>query len=93
MVYNPLKKITVIPIADESFGVRSMCTYIETKDVKVLIDPGVSLGPRFSLLPHPVEYNALRESRKRIEEFSEKAELLTISHYHFNILSFDVCTH
>jgi len=84
MVYNPLKKITVIPIADESFGVRSMCTYIETKDVKVLIDPGVSLGPRFSLLPHPVEYNALRESRKRIEEFSEKAEVLTISHYHFD---------
>jgi len=44
MLVERLKNIKVIPLADESFGVRSMCTYIETPDVKILTDPGVSLG-------------------------------------------------
>ena len=50
----------IIPLAAESLGVRSMCTYVETPDLRILIDPGVSLGPRFGLLPHPKEYEAIR---------------------------------
>ena len=59
-----------------------MCTFVETTDVKILIDPGAALGPRFRLLPHPEEYNALRDSRQRIHEYSRRADLLIISHYH-----------
>ena len=33
-----LKHIHLVPLAAESFGVRSMCTYVETPDVKVLLD-------------------------------------------------------
>ena len=84
MSIEPFKKIKVIPIADESFGVRSMCTYVETPDVKVLVDPGVSLGQRFALLPHVKEYKAIKECREKIAAFAEKAEVLTISHYHFD---------
>jgi len=83
-VLNKLGEILVVPLADESFGVRSMCTYVETPDVRILIDPGVSLGPRFALAPHPNEYRALMESRSRIEEFADRAEVVTISHYHFD---------
>ena len=39
--------IRFIPLAAESLGVRSMCTYAETSDIKVLIDPGASLCNRF----------------------------------------------
>ena len=80
-----LQKIKVVPLAAESFGVRSMCTYVETPDVKVLLDPGVSLGPnRFGFPPHPKEYEALAKCRKNIAKAAGKAEVITISHYHFD---------
>ncbi len=76
----PLIRFT--PIAFESLGVRSMCTYVETPDVKILIDPGVALGPRFRLLPHPREYEALKDSRERIRKYATIADILVVSHYH-----------
>ncbi len=80
-----LRKIRVVPLAAESLGVRSMCSYVETSDVKILLDAGVSLGPnRFGFPPHPKEYEALAECRKKIAGAAEKAEVVTISHYHFD---------
>ena len=80
-----LHKIKVTPLAAESFGVRSMCTLVETPDVAVLLDAGVSLCPyRFSLPPHPVEFKTIDRLRKRIAEAADKAEVVTISHYHFD---------
>jgi len=75
----------VTPLAAESFGVRSMCTFVETPDVRVLLDAGVSLCPnRFGLPPHPVEFQTIARLRKRIAEAADKAEIVTISHYHFD---------
>ncbi len=80
-----LKHIEVVPLAAESLGVRSMCTYVETQDVKILLDAGVSLCPnRFGLPPHPTEFKAIDECRKKIARAAEKAEFVTISHYHFD---------
>ena len=31
-------------IGAESLGVRGLCCFVETKDRKILIDPGVALG-------------------------------------------------
>ena len=73
------------PLAEESLGVRSMCTFIETSDVKILLDPGISLCPRrFRLPPHPEEYKALIEGRARILKYAAEAEVITISHYHLD---------
>ncbi|MBC7130800.1 hypothetical protein H5T51_06245 [Candidatus Bathyarchaeota archaeon] len=80
-----LKNIRVVPLAAESLGVRSMCTYVETRDVRILLDAGVSLCPnRFGLPPHPIEFKAIIEARRRIDEAAKKAEIVTISHYHFD---------
>jgi predicted metallo-beta-lactamase superfamily hydrolase len=80
-----LNKIKVTPLAAESFGVRSMCTRVETPDVTVLLDAGVSLCPyRFRLPPHPVEFKTIERLRKRVAEAAGKAEVVTISHYHFD---------
>jgi uncharacterized protein len=80
-----LTKMKVTPIAAESFGVRSMCTLVETSDVIVLLDAGVSLAPyRFSLLPHPLEFQTIVHLRKRLAEAADKAQVVTISHYHFD---------
>jgi hypothetical protein len=80
-----LGKIRVQPVAFESLGVRSMCTYVETPDIKVLLDAGVSLGPsRYGFPPHPKEYIALRERRSLMLKMAEKADAVTVSHYHFD---------
>ena len=80
-----LKYIRIVPLAAESLGVRSMCTYVETSDLKILLDAGVSLCPsRFRLPPHPIEFKAIDEARRRIAEAAERAEIVTLSHYHFD---------
>ena len=80
-----LKKIKVVPLAAESFGVRSMCTYVETSDVKVLLDAGASLAPnRHGFPPHPKEYEAMQKCREKISRAADEAEVVTLSHYHFD---------
>ncbi|MGC8849926.1 MAG: MBL fold metallo-hydrolase [Candidatus Bathyarchaeia archaeon] len=79
-----MPSIRVRPIAFESMGVRSMCTLVESPDVKVLIDPGLSLGPRFSLIPHPEEYRARSRLRRRLLEAAGEAEILAVTHYHYD---------
>ena len=79
-----LRKIGLTPVSFESLGVRSMCTLIETADLNILVDPGVSLGPRWGLLPHPEEYMALKEARERVKDLAKKADVVTISHYHYD---------
>jgi predicted metallo-beta-lactamase superfamily hydrolase len=62
-----------------------MCTYVETPDVKILLDAGVSLCPRrFNLPPHPKEFKAITEARRKIARIAEKAEVVTVSHYHYD---------
>ena len=72
----------IIPLAFESLGVRSMCTFVQT-DQGILIDPGTSVATkRFKLPPSLEEITALKESREKIVEYSKKSSIITISHYH-----------
>lgn len=80
-----LKHIRVVPLAAESLGVRSMCTLVETADVRILLDAGASLCPnRFGLPPHPQEFKAMIQARRRIAEAANKVGIVSISHYHYD---------
>jgi hypothetical protein len=84
-VSSPLSSIKVSPLASESFGVRSMCTLVETPDVAVLLDAGVSLCPwRFGLPPHPTEFQVITKMRQKIADAADRAEVVSVSHYHFD---------
>lgn len=75
----------VTPLAFDSFGTRSMSTFVETGDLKVLIDPGVSLAPkRYGLPPHPIELSRLEEHWSTIKKHARKADVLIITHYHYD---------
>jgi predicted metallo-beta-lactamase superfamily hydrolase len=75
----------VIPMSSDSMGARSMATFIETKDAKIMIDPGVALGPsRYGLPPHPKEWERMQEHWKEIVNYAEKADILIITHYHYD---------
>ncbi|BDZ70586.1 MBL fold metallo-hydrolase [Methanobacterium petrolearium] len=72
----------IVPLAFESMGVRSMATFIET-DQKILMDPGTSIAPkRFGFPPWKDEFDALHETRTRIQDYAANADIVTISHYH-----------
>ena len=75
----------VIPISSDSLGVRSMATYVETKDCKIIIDPSAALGPkRYGLPPHQKEIDALYKTKNKIAEIAKKCDIFTISHYHYD---------
>jgi uncharacterized protein len=83
--HQQLKQIHVTPLASESFGVRSMCTLVETPDVTILLDAGISLCPwRFNLPPHPIEFQTIKALREKIAKAADTAQIVTISHYHYD---------
>ncbi len=75
----------IVPLAADSLGARSMATLVETPDVRIVIDPGVRLAPwRYELPPHPREEERRRELWRRTRDAAKKADVLTVSHYHFD---------
>jgi len=75
----------IIPLAFESFGTRGMCTWIDTGDARILVDPGVNLAPmRFGLPPHPIELERKKEHWASIEAFARQSDVLIVTHYHFD---------
>ncbi|MHC1623602.1 MAG: MBL fold metallo-hydrolase [Candidatus Methanospirareceae archaeon] len=77
--------LNVKPLAFDSFGVRSMATFVETDDIAVLIDPGVSLAPRrYNLPPHPIEEQRMSERWADIKEHAARSEVLIVTHYHYD---------
>ena len=62
-----------------------MATFIETTDVRLLIDPSAALAPaRYGLKPHPVEWKRLDESWSKIVDFAALAEIIILTHYHYD---------
>ncbi len=75
----------ITPLAADSLGARSMATLVDTPDVAILIDPSVRLGPyRYDLPPHEVEEDRMRTLWREIRDAAKKADILTVSHYHFD---------
>ena len=80
----------VIPLAADSLGVRSMATYVECGQTRILIDPGASLGAkRFNLPPAEEEWEALKRANDRITAYATRAELVFVSHYHEDHFRYD----
>ncbi len=75
----------VLPIASDSMGTRSMATFVETRDLKIIIDPSVALGPRrHGLSPHPLEIEKMVEDWKEIKKYTKKSDTAVITHYHYD---------
>ena len=74
----------IIPLAFDSMGVRSTATFVET-DLKIVIDPGVSFAPlRYGLPPTKLELERVEELSEKVWECAQEADILTISHYHYD---------
>ena len=74
----------IVPLAFDSMGARSTATFVET-DLKILIDPGVSFAPlRYGLPPTKLELKRVEELSVKVWEYAQEADILTISHYHYD---------
>src|SRR5262249_46220678 len=72
----------VMPLAADSLGVRSMATYVEAGDLRLLIDPGATLSPnRFGLPPTSEEEEALGRALDRIGGYARRGTMITVGHY------------
>src|SRR5260370_5179949 len=73
----------VTPVAAESLGVRSVATYVECGQTRVVLAAVAILAPsRFNLPPVEEEWEALRRANDRISTYATRASLIFISHYH-----------
>jgi len=68
----------------DSMGAKSSCIYVETPDLKMLVDPGAAgMQPTYPLSNR--EKSKLRKiALKCIKEASKKADIIFISHYHYD---------
>jgi len=75
----------ILPIAFDSFGVRSMATLVVAKNLRIFIDPGVALGPiRYGLPPTREEELALALSKSIIQKEASSSNIIVVTHYHYD---------
>jgi len=72
------------PVWFDSFGAKSSCVLVSTPDINVLIDPGVAImQPSFPASEREKEFFRLKGLRA-IKKASKKANVIVISHYHYD---------
>jgi hypothetical protein len=79
-----MEKIMFRLVWFDSLGAKSTCTLVKTPDVSILIDPGVAvMQPSF-----PASYAQKRkwanEAWSAIKSASKEAEVIVVSHYHYD---------
>lgn len=79
-----MSKLNFEPIWFDSLGAKSSCTLVKTPDVSVLIDPGVAvMQPSFPASWAKKLYWET-QGRLAIKRASRKADIVVISHYHYD---------
>jgi len=71
-------------VAFDSFGVKSMCTRVETKDVTITIDPGIAVEAGSFPLPNDEKICLAIEYEKMIRKSCEISDVIVITHYHYD---------
>ncbi len=75
----------ILPLAFDSFGVRSMCTLVSVGDKNILIDPGIMVTPRReNLPPSGTELRVLDVLKNKIVSVSKEIDFIVVSHYHYD---------
>jgi hypothetical protein len=79
-----MNKIKFKPIWFDSLGAKSSCTLVKTPDVSILIDPGAArMQPSFPASDEQKQ-QWYEEAYEAIRKASKEAEIIVISHYHYD---------
>lgn len=71
-------------VAFDSFGIKSMCTRVETKDVTVTIDPGIAVETGSFPLPDDEKIRLIMKYEEAIRKSCEISDVVVVTHYHYD---------
>ncbi len=71
-------------VAFDSFGVKSMCTRIETDDCVITLDPGIAAEVGSFPLPAMMRRLLALEYKERIRESTNTSDIIVLTHYHYD---------
>jgi len=71
-------------VAFDSFGVKSSCTFIKTKNVNICIDPGIAIETDSFPLSFTKRLWLVQKYKRRIYQYCKKADVIVITHYHYD---------
>lgn len=77
-------------IAFDSFGVKSMCTLVKTKDVTITLDPGIAQETNSFPLPADEKDALDTKYRQAIKRACQKSDIIIITHYHYDHFTTDI---
>lgn len=77
-------QVAVHHVAFDSLGVMSMCTRIETPELSVTVDPGVSLQSAVFPTPEPQRRELLKQYEQAVADSCAHSQAIVISHYHLD---------
>ncbi|MEN3046024.1 MAG: hypothetical protein ABDH49_03455 [Candidatus Hydrothermales bacterium] len=73
----------IVPLGADSLGTRSFSLYVETGDVKIIVDPSCALAPRRNgYPPSPQEVHNLNVIYNKIRSYVKQSDVVIISHFH-----------
>ncbi len=71
-------------VAFDSFGIKSMCIRVETKDCSITIDPGIASEVGSFPLPPYVKIKLYMKYKWRIKKSTENSDVVIVTHYHYD---------
>lgn len=72
------------PVWFDSLGAKSTCCFCKTPDTSICIDPGVAVMQPSYPLPDVLKQHYKRQAEGEIRDACNQAELIAISHYHYD---------
>jgi hypothetical protein len=78
------EKLKFEPIWADSLGAKTSCTLVRTPDVSVLIDPGVAVMQPSFPVSWAKKFHWKVQAMRAIKRASKKADVIVISHYHYD---------
>ncbi|MFQ5712129.1 MAG: MBL fold metallo-hydrolase [Candidatus Geothermarchaeales archaeon] len=79
-----MKGISFKPVWFDSLGAKSSCVLVKTHDVSILIDPGAAVMQPSYPASDEEKVDWLEEAEVAIKDASGEAEVVVISHYHYD---------
>ncbi len=79
-----LGSLEIIPVWSDSMGAKSFSVFINTGDLKIIIDPGASIMQSSFPLSDEEKFSYLERANRFLSRFIGKSDLIIITHYHYD---------
>ena len=82
-------KLRFVPVCFDSLGAKSSCIFVETPDVKIVVDPGVAALQKGFPADERLKSKWKEQCKRKIESVLEISDIVVISHYHHDHYIYD----